>query len=484
MKKMVIRNFLMVFTFIILKHSFAQNDIDALRYSRIGFSGTARFSGMGGSMGALGGDVSTMSFNPAGIGIFRKSEFTLSPSILIASTNSVFGNEENLDLKANVNLSNFGLVIAIKTKESNKSGWEMINLGFGYNRINNFQNRILTQGYNKSSSLLDAFVAEANSVGRNNFDPFSTELAYQSYLINPKLNDTSHYNHIIPNYGELQRNSVTTKGSMGDWFFAFGGNYKNKLYVGGSVNIVSAKYIEDVTYEEIDEADSIKNFKSFALSKSLTSKGTGVNLKLGLIYRVTDWLRLGAAIHTPTAISMTDSYSSSIKTDLESGGTYSNTSPLGNFNYSVITPMRAIGSMGIIVNRIALLNVDYEVVDYSSAVLRSKPNVFGSVNQTIRGKYTLANNIRVGGELRFQPIAVRLGYGYYGSPYKNGENKNAVSNSYTFGLGYRKDLFFVDGAFVLNKLSEYSYMYDSNFVNPAKNNYTVATWMFTIGTKF
>ena len=52
----------------------AQTIYDAAKFSGKDLNGTARFVGMGGAMGALGGDISTISTNPAGIGIYRSND--------------------------------------------------------------------------------------------------------------------------------------------------------------------------------------------------------------------------------------------------------------------------------------------------------------------------------------------------------------------------------------------------------------------------
>ena len=125
----------------------AQNDIDAMRYSQITFGGTARFASMAGSMGALGGDISTLSFNPAGIAIYRKGELSITPSVFSQSTSSTFNGTNASDRKLNFNFGNIGLVTTINlTGKNNTTGWESINFGFGYNRKNNFHNRISIKG--------------------------------------------------------------------------------------------------------------------------------------------------------------------------------------------------------------------------------------------------------------------------------------------------------------------------------------------------
>lgn len=468
---------------------FAQNDIDAMRYSQITFGGTARFASMAGSMGALGGDISTLSFNPAGIAIFKKTELSISTAVFSQTTNSVYNANTSTASKLNFNLGNIGFVATINLiNEKNTSGWENLNFGFGYNRTNNFHNRMDIQGDNKSSSLLDVFVANANGNSDNNFDAFSTNLAWEAFLINPIVNDTNYYNHVIPNYGIKQRKLVETTGSMGETVISFGANYKSKLYLGGTIGIIRTRYNEETTFEEIDEKDTIANFKKFTYGQNLATSGNGVNLKLGAIIRPNDWFRVGVAIHTPTTISLNDKYSSSMTSDLDNGIIYDSIdSPDGEFNYRITTPFKAIGSVGFIIKKIGILNVDYEYLDYSTAQLhpiQNEPNVFSDVNTLIRSKYTETGNLRIGGEVRLDPIAFRLGYALYGSPFKNNENKNANRSSYTAGIGYRQDHFFIDFAYVLTKYNEFNYLYDSPNATIVENSYKNSSFMFSLGLRF
>jgi len=464
--------------------AFAQNDVDAMRYSQLTFGGTARFASMGGSMGALGGDISCLSFNPAGIGVFRKTELSITPSVFAQKTTSDYNGTSAYDRKLNFNLGNIGIVVTAKLKDTS-SGWQTLNFGVGYNRTNNFHNRMSIQGNNTTSSLLDVFVANANGHDPNDFDGFSTGLAWQAYLINPAdTTGANTYNHVIPNYGELQKKSVESTGSMGETVFSFGGNYKNKLLLGASIGYVNARYEEESTYEEVDEQDTIQYFKSFSYTQNLSSRGKGVNFKLGAIVKPNDWLRIGLAVHTPTVISMTDVYSNTIKSDLEDGYNYDTTSAEGHFNYTVTTPFRAIGSVGFVINKIALINAEYEYIDYTYAQLHSSPNVFADVNTAIRSKYTSTGNIRIGGEIRLDPFAVRAGYALYGSPFRNGDNVSASRSSYTAGLGFRDEHFFVDFAYVYTMYKETGYLYDPALSNPVKNDFRNSSFMLTLGARF
>jgi hypothetical protein len=210
-----------------------------------------------------------------------------------------------------------------------------------------------------------------------------------------------------------------------------------------------------------------------------------VNLKIGAIVKPTDWLRIGAAVHTPTALyDMKDNYSNTMSSDLEDGYTYEDESPSGSFNYSLSTPFRAIGSLGFIINKMGLLNAEYEFVDYSTAQLSSSPNAFADVNKTIRSKYTSTGNLRVGGEFRLDPLSFRAGYALYGSPFKSGENTGAARTSYTAGLGIRDNNYFIDFAYVLTTYNEESFLYDPEIVNPVNNSFRTSSFMLTLGLRF
>jgi hypothetical protein len=164
--------------------------------------------------------------------------------------------------------------------------------------------------------------------------------------------------------------------------------------------------------------------------------------------------------------------------------TYADSSADGSFKYTITTPYRAIASVGFIIKKIALINVEYEYVDYTFAQLNSHPNVFSDVNTAIRSKYTSTGNLRVGGEIRFDPIAFRLGYALYGSPFRNGENASASRSSYSGGIGYRVNNFFADFAYVHTNYDETNFLYDPAISNPVNSNFKNSSFMLTLGVRF
>ena len=166
----------------------SQNASDALRYSRIFYGGTARFQGMGGAFGALGADFSVIATNPAGLGIYKSSEISVSPSFSINPTSSDFNGEIGNGTKYNFALGNFGVVFTIKSAKKNKSsGFQNFNIGFGMNRQNDYNSRIFMHGTNNSSSMMTDWVNILNSqfLGPGDVDqkyPFDIALATNANL--------------------------------------------------------------------------------------------------------------------------------------------------------------------------------------------------------------------------------------------------------------------------------------------------------------
>ncbi len=463
----------------------AQNEVDALRYSQTTFGGTARSMAMGGAFGALGADFSSLSTNPAGIAMYKKSEFTLTPSFYRGKTSSSFYGTSNDDSKYNLNISNVGLVIAFEpNKRISKSGWKNFQFGIGMNRYANFNNRMMIEGYNNSSSMLSMFADEAHGIAPSDLSSFDLGLAYDTDLIFDTVGNNEYHND-MPNGGVLQSKSVTTNGCINEIVLSFGANYNDKLYFGATIGLPQLRYFEESTYSETNTDYPDNYFNSFTYNQNLETKGNGINLKLGMIYRPADWVRIGAAIHTPTFYNyMRDKWSSSITSHFNDGKSYSADSPQGTFDYTLETPMRAIGSLAFIIGNYGVISGDYEYVDYSNAKLRSDDDDFVDANNAIRNNYQDQSNIRLGTEWRVGPqFSIRGGYALYGSPYKSGIN-DAERTSYTGGLGYREQSFFVDFAYVLTQSNEKYYLYNYTGLPAVKNDLTNNNFILTLGFKF
>lgn len=473
----------------------AQNDADALRFSQIYYGGTARSLSMGSAFGALGGDFSAISINPAGIGVFRKSEITITPSLNNNSANSTYYGTSYKDTKYNFLLNNFGLVSTFNTHK--ETGWVSASIGFGYNRINDFNRNITVTGVNPNSSMLDEFVQNASGKYPSQLDAFYEKLALDADVIyNP---DTT---VVPPQYtydamgiwGMQQDQSIVTKGGIGEYNFSFGANYSNKLFLGMALGIQRLTYNEMKTFTETDINGNIPVINSYTFSQAFNTHGSGLSFSFGAIYKPIELLRIGASIHLPTFYSLSSDFSTSMDANFKHVDGFPDNvykeSPVGVYDYHLTTPMRATGSVALVLGNRGLVSMDYEYVDYSTMKLRSDNDSYLDVNQAIQKYYKSASNLRLGGELKFGGLALRGGYALYGSPYAKGYgNDNVLRSSLSAGFGIRSNSFFFDMGYVYtwqnwnNMLYQY-YDGPTNYAEVAKTKLVNSQILATFGFRF
>ncbi len=488
MKKSVIIFFVFV---MMLGSSFAQNEFDVLRYSQLDFNGDARFNAMGGSFGALGANMSAISVNPGGLGVYKGSDFSFTPGFHYGYSESNVNNKTTADGKLNFHFANVGLIGNFKTNGK----WESVTMGIGYNRTSNYNSKVSISSTTNSSAL-GTYVNELNADGGIFEDdiydvfPFTSSLAYQSFLVNPISGDSLRYNHVFSKSKNItQTTNYETRGGSGEMYFALGGNYSDKLYLGALIGVPSVRYIYDRNYTETsDPSDTLTDFSSYSVHDYVKTTGTGLNFKLGMIYKATNWFRLGAAFHTPTLLSLTDQYHTSISAEKKDGTVFKDETPSGSFNYLVTTPYRFVSSASIVVGSRGVVNVDYEIVDYSTARISEDPEYatgvdFSPENESIRSNFQLTQNLRVGSEVRFDPFRVRLGYRLQGDPLNGRFDLDSGASTYSGGIGIKEDGYYIDMAYSLKSYN------NQTIINADQNEFASSELKehyvtFTLGFRF
>ncbi|MFM8433329.1 MAG: OmpP1/FadL family transporter [Bacteroidota bacterium] len=471
----------------------AQTDIDAFNFSQRSIAGTARFVAMGGAFCATGADISTMSQNPAGIGLYRKGDITFSPSIFIGNTVSDYLGETIEDGRTGFNIGNTGAVFASDPKSGDAEGWVNWSFGLGYNRLYDFNNLKSFEGFNNTSSLTDYFAESSKGTSYENLDSYTNYLAYYSYLINP--DSLNNYFSVAPGGNVLQRRSSETRGGINELSMTFAGNYMNRLYIGGAIAFTSIRYSEDTYFEEINSQnllDSLTQFgalRQYTFGQYLDTEGSGVNLKLGLILRASDYVRVGAAIHTPTWYNMTDAYSNEIQAQYKSGARRGKNSPDGLFDYDFTSPFRATGGFTFLFEDKGLLSIDYEYTDFSQARFRAPLTSYSQVNSDIRRNYTSTNSLRAGAEIRIGQLSLRGGYGITTSPMSSGYkvSGNDFSQSrFSGGLGIRDKRFYLDLAYLYSITNGYyqPYYLENQTVEGVREKITGNNFTLTVGARF
>jgi hypothetical protein len=472
----------------------AQNEEDALRYSTSTLSGTARFTSMGGAFTALGGDLSAIGQNPASIGVYRRSEFTFTPGFYFQQTSAEFNNEQREENRLNLNIGNIGY---LGNFYSGRHKWKDVSVAVGYNRTNSFSNEIGFEGISKGSSILDNYVNNLNQNGGTpeddvyNSDPFGAGLAYNAFLINPSAEDSSVYNHVLQNSQDvLQSKQINRSGGMGEYFLGMGANYNDRLYFGGTIGLTTIRYREESTYKEIPDAeDATNDLTELRRYETLQTNGVGFVAKMGMIARVTNWLRLGTSIHTPTYYRMADNWSSQIDADYENGDQFREESPNGSFDYRLTTPAKASFGLGIVVGKKGIISGEYEYIDYSLAKLGT-PNLsaseaydFNLENENIKSLYQPAGNIKTGMEWRLDPFRLRAGFNYRQNAFRDEIDANNSSYTYTLGFGYREADYFIDLGYSLTQFDEDHYTY-SNIEEPASVSTNAHYLLITVGFRY
>lgn len=499
----------------------AQDEHDALRYSRLIYGGTARTQAIGGAAGSLGGDISATHINPAGLGFFKTSEVTISPGFYFKNADYNFLGNNTSDSKSGVSLGNVGVVFGIPNRSGN-SKFRNFAVSVDYARTADFNNRSYMTGTNHLTSFSDKWVETLMPNGvpvsfddANDYYVEGASLGFRSYILGYDADGNGgvekYYSVINPTAqgGIKQSDLINERGGINEFSVGFGGNYNEQFYFGLSLNFPRIDYERDRTFAEEDQSGLNNDFDRYDFNEVLSTDGTGFNAKLGIIYAPMPSLRLGVNFHTPTWFTMHDTYSARVESWMEEQGNHfvrtedvlEGGFPL-EYDYSLRTPYRAGASVSYIFGTNAdvkqqhgFLTADVEYVNYASSKFKFNKGAMEDrefadrLNRTIEDSYTGAVNVRVGGELKFNVLAVRAGFAYYGNPYNsNWTDTDGSIKRASAGLGYRNKGFFTDLTYVhtLSTKTIYNpYVLNGEFEAPtAQGDLSGGNIVLTVGFKF
>lgn len=444
----------------------AQYTSDALLFSENQPATTARSMGVGNALGALGGDMSAANLNPAGIAVYRRMELALSVGAAFNTTKTNFVGYTTSNRLAQFSFGNAGLVIAGKLRRS-RTKWKSINVGLTFNRIADYGRNFTYSGVSNGSRLT-AFANNAYGPSAN-LDPYEGWVAYNAYLIDSVGPNTYAAN------GGVSDQTYTTKsqnvrrtGGVNELGITLGGNYDNKLYLAATVGIDFMNMQEDFFYRE--SSDTL-DFRALDFTENRTIKGTGINLKIGMIYRVNKFLRMGLAIHTPTAYRLVDSYNSGLYGEIVYDSLLRATNyPMEDqspyvLQHDLATPWTFMGSVGVVIAKKGFIGLDVSYSDYSWGTFSllqdeqtpSNNQFIDNLNQRVQQTYQGVLKARIGGELALGIFRARLGYQFQTSPYKEEvDGINRFRHDISGGVGVRWKHFFIDFAYT-HTLTDFAY---------------------------
>lgn len=473
-----------------------QNVSDAIRYSYFEYGGTARNVGVGNTMGSIGADLSAIVSNPAGLAMFRRSEYTVTPSLLSSNASSLLrsgrSNSPLTDTRTAFNLHNFGVVFSTKPRSAN---WVNMNFGIAVNHLANFNRAFNFQGRSQGS-ISQRFQELAN--GGEGVSGFETGLADEAssiYDFDPADGIYEVDYDLNPKANLSRGQTLFSRGSLSEVSFSFAGNYNDKFAFGISLGVPMASFSTEKIYTERDDSSAVGGavpyFRDLSYREQLTTDGTGVNAKIGIMVKPNQILRLSAALHTPTVYALNDNYNYRLENnyyeDRREQGNFLGKEAIreGTFEYTQSTPWRIMLGAGLIVGKSGFLSAEVEQVDYGRNRFGYDefPEAEDEINDDIRNQLRPVTNVRIGGELVFDALRLRAGYGILPSIFQNDDSRSTVVSA---GLGYRRDDYFLDLAYRRSTVTEtyYPYLTTNAPLQEVENKYTFGNIVFTLGVKF
>lgn len=488
----------------------AQSIYDAAKIADKDLNGTARFVGMGGAMGALGGDISTMGTNPAGIGIYRSNDLMTSFSFSAYGMESKYDGQTFNNDKNKWSFDNIGAVFALKI--GNETPLRYVNFGFNYKRSKSFYKNMTMsgmmgtfEGYKVSQVNYMAQQAtdaaqyvyerygehlnfESKDIYRDNDAGWLGALGFQGALIEGDADMEDVYNPIVPSEPNSLFNS-NEKGGIDQYDFNIAFNISDRVYLGVTIGAYDVNYSKSSGYDE-----AYDNEEGYLLDSYSKITGSGFDIKMGAIIRPFENspFRIGLAIHTPTFYNLTYGTSARVTTDYIDKVTdkmerrvvdtydYVNDMERG---YRLNTPWKYNVSLGYTVGSSLALGAEYEYEDYSTMKFKYPSNdgggnmdfETGEAKNYLKGEHTF----RIGAEYKVIPqFALRLGYNYNSAIFKDDAVKYLPSNSimtdtdfsnrksqniYTLGIGYKTGSFYADLAYQLSTYKEDFYPFFNEF---------------------
>lgn len=441
----------------------AQDISDALRYSQDEIQGTARFRALSGAFGALGGDMSAVSINPAGSAVFSSSHASFTVSNVNSSNDTQYFNGFTNSSISNFDVSQGGAAFVFASNSN--SPWKKITVGVAYDRTNNYTDNWNAKGINPNNqsidlyfldyadgkrldeisaldgeSLSDAYSEIGSIYGFANQQAF---LGFESFIIEPDdINNDANTTYFsnLANGTFSHDYTYASTGYNGKISFNMAAQYADNLYLGLNLNSHFIDYKRStLLFEDNSNAGSI--IKSIDFENTLATRGSGFSFQLGGILKLSEEFRVGLAFDSPTWYSIDEETTQYLSTVRDNGGSnatqvinpqYVNVYP----QYKLQTPSKITGSLAYIFGQQGLLSFDYSRKDYSTTKFKPTSDAFfADQNNAISNVLTDASTYRFGGEYKVKQVSLRGGYRFEESPYKNGLTVGDLTG-YSLGIGY------------------------------------------------
>lgn len=407
--------------------SLAQETYQDTKMAENSLNGTARYVGMGGAMEALGADISTISSNPAGIGLFRRNQVSISGGVIAQTDakNSIRYNNTGIDIKGDKSHVSFDQVGIVWSPTRGRSSY--LNLAFNYHKSTDFG-----QILNAANSLGGASQSKLTSIkystfnGQQGSDMVWTGVDDNYEKLMGKSDDDKSMNYYDGTeflFGQYQ------KGYIGVYDFNISGSLNNRVWLGLTIGLHDVNYRSNSMYaENLDGGATSDQYEELRID------GTGFDVKAGVIFRPVEEapFRIGAYVNTPVYYDLTMKGASDlILKDGDKQGDNGNTC---TYDYRLNTPWKVGVSLGHTVGNYLALGATYEYAWYDHMDNRIKDGGYyddwdggyyetsssdDAMNDNTRSSLKGVSTVKLG--LEYKPIsmlAIRLGYNYVSPMFK------------------------------------------------------------------
>lgn len=399
-------------------------------------NGTARYVGMGGAMDALGADISTIGTNPAGIGLFRKSQVTGSFGLVSQQDVENFSPGH----KTNLSFDQIGFVY------SNKYGRNsFLNFAFNYHKSRNFNQILTAAGRLEDASQNKLTYTKLRSGLLYEMDANGLPMEGNTMITHNQIDNIYYHNLIKADDGYGYYNATgydfnkATRGYIGEYDLNISGNINDRVYLGLTVGIHDVHYKGYSEYAE-DMVPNRDNIEWLGVADEREITGTGFDVKVGAIFRPVEDspFRIGVSVATPTWYDLTTSN----YTYITNGSVVNDNGEV--YDFKLYTPWKFGLSLGHTIGNSLAIGAVYEYADYSTMDTRvidggyydwygyyydestSDKAMNRHTERTLKGVST----VKLGMEFKPDPsIAVRFGYNYVSPMFSKDGYKDGTLSS-------------------------------------------------------
>lgn len=483
----------------------AQDTYDAANFANTDLNGTARYVGMGGALGALGGDLSTMGANPAGIALFRHHEVAGTASMLFTGESGQLGHD-----KTRGSLDQLGIVFAFDTENPSHTGVQYVNFGVNYhktrNHLGNFNTNV--QNLNGTFSQTYQIANLANQAYDNDSWGMMADLSAPLYneagelskdgIITDWYDDNGNfagYDGVPAQSALYQRHQW---GSTTQTDFNLSMNVSNQFFFGATVGIYDVKYSRDAWYQEVGTDGNAYDFTNW-----YDTDGYGFDVKLGAIIRPipSSPFRIGLTIHTPTWYRLEDQNGSTLYYN-DQFVAQDATDP---YEYEYRTPWKFGVSLGTTVGNYFAIGAEYEYSDLGTAHYNVSDDMnnndyFRYINSQTKQMLKSQHTFKVGMEVKpADHFAIRAGYNYVSSPFDRSAYRTIAYDSpftetdfcnwkginrFTFGIGFGFKGGYFDLAYQYQSQKGDFYAFDDVDLLPTQVENNRSQLLGTLGFRF